>query len=388
METGALGASVAKQFSTGTQVKVSLDLTASKLKDARFDPSAAPTNVKSGVVAPTLEVRQPLWQNQFGRSIDHSRNMAETQKQSAIEEENSEKRRLRMEADLAYYALSFSRDRVAIAERNLSSSVKLADFIGDRFKKNLTERSDLLQTQALVESRKLELQMARTDLKTASIRFNSLRHTGGETVPEVVDSLSTMAIAKQPDGLSSKSRPELKMLAEQKKSLEFAAKIEEEASLPELDVFAQYGLRSEADKISSAFSDIYDPARPRTTIGLRLSMMIDRDLAGSSFRAAHFRSLALTEQLQETEAVLDRELRSLIEKYESSITAYGISSELERLQKSRVENEQSEFKNGRSTTYSLLLATQDHAQAELGRLKSAFEIKTTEIQLLTFKEDQ
>jgi outer membrane protein TolC len=65
---------------------------------------------------------------------------------------------------------------------------------------------------------------------------------------------------------------------------------------------------------------------------------------------------------------------------------YETSKQLELIQKQKLDNEQKEYKNGRSTTYQLLMFAQDLAQAELARLESAYRLALLDIQLSLYQD--
>lgn len=385
MDAQTFGLGYMQQFKTGTQASVQVELSSSTLKDAQLPQAAQLTDVKGAIVEPSIQIKQPLWKNQFGNSIRLQEESLLAVTNAAESEEGARTRIAMMEAEMAYYALSFARDRVGIAERNVASSQSLFEFVRARYEKNLYEKSDLLQTQAMVASRKLELQSAESELRAASIRFNSLRALDAELVQESVESLSRASFPAKIEGLSAKNRQEISTLGEYARSAKLTSELELDSAKPELDIFFQYGLKSQSDKLSDALSDVNSPSRPKTTIGLSLSMLVDRDIAGSSYRAALKRAQVAETQKASLERDLERDLKALLERYSNGLESYKIAAELEKLQRSRVENEQAEFKNGRSTTYSMLMANQDLAQAELGKLKTAFDTKAAESQLNLFK---
>jgi outer membrane protein TolC len=66
----------------------------------------------------------------------------------------------------------------------------------------------------------------------------------------------------------------------------------------------------------------------------------------------------------------------------------AIAKNLEEIQQAKLKNEQIEFRNGRSTTYQILMFAQDLANAELSRLKAVYDILLIDIQLGLFQEER
>ena len=386
MEANTVEWGLSKQFTAGTKAKVNFKFAQNQLKQASFSALAPSSDLKIHSLTPEITVSQPLWQNWAGRSLDLKTKALNSQTDAQLFDNASKKRLITMEAELTYYRLAFARDRLAIATRTMETAQKILSFVQSRYQRNLYEKSDLLQAQALSSSRELELQGAKSEFENAGIAFNALRLIDSASVAEGLESLSNATVSDWGSPVSIAAREELKHFDAQIQSAKFASDIDKDNSRPNLDAFLSYGLRSEQKELGDSFSKVTDPYYPKTVIGLSLSMTLDRKLSESAYRASKARESALISLRDEEKKNYQTELQQLLTKHKQAVQSFRIAKQLEELQKNRLDNEQSEFRNGRSTTQQMLLSTQDLAQSELSRLQAAFEIKTTEVKLALFKE--
>ena len=183
------------------------------------------------------------------------------------------------------------------------------------------------------------------------------------------------------------SRAELKTLEAQIQLASVAAALEEDKAKPSLEAFVKYSMKSNHSDVAEATARLIDPYYPQTAIGVTFRMPLNGNLGQSSTRIATLQRQVLVQQLDETTQAFGKEIQSLTEKLAMATKSFAIAKQLADIQKSRVQNEQREFSNGRSTTYQNLLAIQDLSQAELGRLQVEFEITAIKTQLALYKGD-
>jgi outer membrane protein TolC len=380
------GIGVEQQFKTGTKAAVNVEWQNSKLIDMTPAPGLPSSDVDSGQFVPSISVSQSLWQNRFG---SHLRLQEETLKHiesSSKYAYESQTKLIGLEAKLTYLNLLFARDRLNLTKKTLKNAEKIFDYVNSRFKKSLSERSDLLQAQALVSARRFELQRVESDVQNASTNFNYLRGSNSNSVSESTESMRTISAEDDVTPVIT-SRSELKNIEAQIQLVSVSAQLEEDKAKPSLEAFVKYSMKSNQSDIGEATAKVIDPYHPQTAFGVSLRMPLNGDLAQSSTRVAIMQREALNQQLEETKQAFSKDVQSLSEKLSMAKKSFAIAKQLEEIQKSRVQNEQREFRNGRSTTYQNLLAIQDLSQAELGRLQVEFEINAIKAQLALYKGD-
>jgi outer membrane protein TolC len=379
-------ASVSQQFSTGTMAKLTFDLQSVHFNNFRLALQTPGVDQEIHTFAPSFELNQPLWRGAMGRTIKQQRDLMGAQKSVQSSNLKIKTKEVKLGAELAYYRLAFARDRVEISRTTLTTAEKILAFVRSKQSQNLYERGDLLQAQALVESRRLELQEALSELRSAALAFNVARGVMSDQVTETIASLRNMDVAADMPNVSVERQPELAMIRDQIEVAGSAMAVAEEQSLPSLNAFASYGLQSRFDDLAKTLRSTVDPYNPMLTVGIALDMPLDRDLVKSASEAARYRRAAAQNLLEDTTRTLSRAVTDLNIKRSEAIKVYAMAKSLEQVQDEKLKNEQRQYRNGRSTTYQLLMFSQDLAMAELGRVKAAYSVYAIDAQLRQFRE--
>lgn len=379
-------ASIAQQTARGTSYKVGMEARQMQLNGINLGPGMPRMDADIATLSPSIEVSQALWQNAWGRSIELQRSALSSA--TRIQEKQLEAMQVgkKLEARLAYGRVVFARERLQNAQESLVNAEKILKYVRDKASRNLAETSDLLQSQALVASRELELRQAQAEQDEAQVFFNSLRHKTG-AVPERLQSLKSIASTSRNGNLDVSHRAELAIYEEQLKASSSSIELEREKTKPSFEVFASYSALSTREELINTPSGFASPYQPNTTIGLRLSMPLDRDLIERQLQASSVRKTA-TELRRENERInLQKELNSLLVKRKDSLATLAVAEKLEDLQKRKLANEQKEYRNGRSTTYQILMFTQDLASAEFARLQALYSLKIIDAQLRMYERN-
>ncbi len=381
----SLKTSLSRQFSTGTVAKLSVDLLQTSLDNVTISPQAPKKDLGFVKISPSIEVSQPLWQGKGGKTLSLQEKALRDQTgiQKSILEQRT--RGLELAAKAAYYRLSFARDRVSIAKNTLETAEKIQSFVLSKQALNLLEKGDLLQSQALVAGRKLELDDAEMEEKAAALQFNSLRGEPSDSVPDELSSLKSTSVAQLEITPDLENRPEVKVAKAQIELAESSIKLSEDKVSPQLNAFSMHGFQSREDTFANSAKKINDPYYPVTTIGLTLSMTTDRDLVQASVNSAKAKKAASEYMLEDARRNLQSEVYGLLDKQKDAINLYNLAKSVEKIQKEKLDNEQKQHRNGRSTTYQLLMFSQDLALAELSRIKAAYNLQMIQAQLAQYK---
>lgn len=379
-------ASIAQQTSRGLSYKIGIEARQTQLNGINLGPGVPRMDADLATLTPSIEVSQALWQNAWGRSIELQRNALTSA--TRIQEKQREALLVgkKLEARLAYGRVVFARERVQNAEESLANAEKILKYIRDKASRNLAETSDLLQSQALVASRELELRQAVAEEDEAQVLFNSLRHKTG-SVPERLQSLKSIVATSKNNSLDVSHRAELAIYEEQLNATTSSIELEREKTKPSFEVFASYAALSTREELVNTPSGFGSPYQPNTTIGLRLSMPLDRDLIDRQLQASSVRKTATGLRLENERNNLQKELNTLLVKRRDSLATLAVAEKLEGLQRRKLANEQKEYRNGRSTTYQILMFTQDLATAEFAKLQALYSLKIIDAQLRMYERN-
>ena len=379
-------ASVSQQTSLGTSFKVGMEATQMQLKGINLGPTVPGFDADLARLSPSIEVAQSLWQNAWGYSIELQRSAQSSATRIREKQLGAIQMGQRLEARLAYARVVFARERVLNAERALANANKIMKYIQDKAMRNLAEPSDLLQSQALVASRELELKQAEGERDEASVFFNALRQTNG-SLPAQLQPLKAIAQTSKSSQLDVNHRVELAVYDEQLQLSSAAIELEREKTKPTLEAFASYAVLSTREELINTPSGFGSPYQPNTTLGLRLSMPLDRELVDRQLQASSVRK-NVTELRKENERnTLQKQLSSLMVQRKDSLETLALAEKLETLQRKKLANEQQEYRNGRSTTYQILMFSQDLASAEFAKLQVLYALKIVDSQLRMFERN-
>jgi outer membrane protein TolC len=116
-------------------------------------------------------------------------------------------------------------------------------------------------------------------------------------------------------------------------------------------------------------------------------MSTDRDLVQASVNSSKAKKASAEYMLEDTRRNLRSDADGLVEKQKDAQRVFDLAKALEKLQTEKLENEQKQHSYGRSTTYQLLMFSQDLAQAELARIRAAYNLQMIQAQLAQYKGD-
>jgi outer membrane protein TolC len=379
-------ASIAQQTRRGTSYKVGIEARQMQLNGINLGPGLPRMDADLATLSPSIEVSQALWQNAWGRSFELQRNALSSA--TRVREKQLEALQVakKLEARLSYGRVVFARERVQNAEQSLANAEKILKYLRKKESRNLAETSDLLQSQALVASRELELRQALAELDEAQVFFNSLRHKTGN-VSERLQSLKSIANTSRNQNLDVSHRAELAIYEEQLNATMSSIELEREKTKPSFEVFASYAALSTREDLVNTPSGFGSPYQPNTTIGLRLSMPLDQDLIDRQLQASSVRKSATELRRENERNNLQKDLNTLLVKRKDSIATLAVAEKLEDLQRRKLANEQKEYRNGRSTTYQILMFTQDLATAEFAKLQALYSLKIIDAQLRMYERN-
>ncbi len=377
-----------KQTSFGLSGRLGVDLSQTSLHSFSFGPTQPPSDQKFANLTPSVELSQSLWQDAFGKMISIQRQILLNQSETAKSSAETQKRFFTMQAKNTYYRLAFAREHLRVSKEAVANAEKIYGLVDSKFKMNLTERSDLLQSKALLQSRKIALRSSELEEESASLAFNSLREIDSKEVQEALETFEELNLEASHSSPDVKNHPELVQMTKQLSLASNAVALANEGQKPKLEIFGSYSLLSRQGEVSKTVSKLRDPYQPANVIGLRLSLSLDRDAVAASTRAKKLEEAALRYQLDAKSEELKQTQSRLLSQLSATTSIYATSKDLVANQKEKLENEQKEFRNGRSTTYQLLMFTQDKTDAEEKQLQIAYQILLLHHQLALFEESK
>lgn len=372
-----------KTLDTGTQAKIGYNFSYAKVDGTSPAFGSAAGSYEGH---PTIELLQPLWRNSGGNELRLTQNLAVMQSETVDAVESFKSRMILIEAEVTYVRLSLAREIVVIRKSNLKRAEKLYKWNAKRVKSGLADLGEILQANSLVKTRELELLGANEDLKTSARAFNALRGSQSEAVAEAVASMTKDLIKnlELPQDIEM-NRGDLRTIVKQTEMSGLSARIVEEKFKPSLDVFATFGLNGRDKDAADAIGESAGPKHPTTIIGLKFNAPLGGETinqAKAGYLKEHQAMLTLVDRKK---FELESEWINYQAAFNSAKERHNLTQNLEELQKKRVDHERKRHEVGRATTAQVIIAEQDLAAAQLGRIVSQVDVMKIYTQSKTFE---
>jgi outer membrane protein TolC len=356
-----IGLTLSKPFSTGTEVSISPSWEKALLPTLTPDEQ----NDADWQVALT----QDLWQDFFGRSTRLRRARENFERRQQIAGALLRRAQLLVDFENLYWDWASTLREQELRLKNYKRSQEIYNWVRGRFRRSAAEATDLLQAEALMTNRRLQLETVNQVLVQAEARMQ--RYLPGHTWRPKLDDLAS---DRQPEGLvapwheDSLSRPlKLEFLQTQNESEATDVRADEarEAIRPQLKLQLIYGRNGVDTEASTASRQSFNEHHEYTSVGVALVTGLDLSSeykAVESARAAHAaaerRAAALQADARVAWQALQDQVRDLRTRIE---TARG----LVQTQLKKNDAEKVRYRTGRTTAFEAITFEQDAADAEI-----------------------
>ncbi len=366
------GVGLSKLSETGTEIKVGYNITNTRMIDA--SPQFFP-NPKYFDLGPSIEFSHPLWGG--SRSADVLSKSNEIQKEQVALLKTSETFKQEWEmtaAEGAYFRLVFAREMVKIALENRDRAQKLHAWTRKKVADDLTDASDAVQTKSLLKVRDLELTLASSEEKDASIAFNQSRGLASLNVKEV---LNTPASAEEllARKLPTKGKRLDVKIAEQNIHLNrLAGELSLSKYDPTLDIFGMAMYNGHDTGFSNANKEVLELSRPTFVLGLKFAMPLMGNLLDNVRGSYAAETKALEVVSQEKVFATDSEWFQLETHLTEAKSRLKLLLEIEKIQKNKLTLEREKQKTGRSILFQVINYESEYAGAQINVLRTKAEI--------------
>lgn len=333
-----------------------------------------------------LDITQSIWGNGFGRSTRANQEQLEAQALSQSYANRYAERGTLVDAEGSYWRLATARQTVGLTRDNLDRAQKTYEWNERRVRLQLADKSDALQSQALLESRKLEYQRAIDDERTSARNFNTARGVASDEVPETLVNLSPEMILSLQAPKRAEFRDDVKAAAEQSRATVASSTVAEERNKPTLDAVATLALNGQDTSLGHAYAQSVSMDHPTAAIGIRFSAPLDFGTL-SETRAGYARQQAaadLTYQRKVFEQ--DQGWKDLADRLDQSKRRLQLAYALEKVQDSKLFHERERYKMGRTTAFQVLTFETDFAQSELQRILAQSDVLAVLTQMKLYGE--
>jgi outer membrane protein TolC len=336
------------------------------------------------LASPILELNQSLWKNFLGRQVNAKR---EGQAAAARAERlNEEFNQIKMTADAesVYWRLVLARKLVVSTKGNLDRAERINSWFSKRSQMQLSDRSDSLQGNAILASRRIEMQAALNEERAASRAFNLMRGSSEEVVKEQLDELKYEQIVNLEAPKVVGQRKDLQAAEQAAIADRAKAKDAEENAKPDISAYASLSLNGRDPSGSNSIDQSFSNKYPMNIIGIKLNVPLSLGIASDTRQG--YRIQAQTSELivKRRTYELERNHLELTRLFEDGKKQLALFIDLEKAQKQKVDLERERRGRGRSTTYQVIQFEQDYASAQVNRINLESNILNLYAQLKTF----
>lgn len=361
--------SINKQFETGTKFAAGLNGSYSQ-----YDSNIFAYELND--IAPFLKLEQSLLKEYKGGTTKASMALAKAKAKSALYMLEYKKQAIILNAKLAYWNLSYTRTVVDFRKASLERTNKLLIWNERRYKLDLAENSDMLQSQAAVKARELMLKLAKEDEIKARRAFNQILNIADETVSyEVVKFVETGVIFEKDKKLEKKGiRMDVLSALEEVKSAEYEQMISENSMGADLVLSGQFSLNGLDEKFAKASEYAAAASKPAYALGLRYSVPLDFKLRKTINQGYESSKLAARKAAEFASVQEKNEWLQIVDNWNNAKSRLALTIEIENIQKQRNIEDQNLLRKGRRTTYLVLQSEQDLDDSTLNVLRGIFEL--------------
>lgn len=336
-----------------------------------------------------VRLTQSLWRDAFGHgtSLRHRSERAEllNRKLALV----YEKQLVLVDLETLYWDLAIAIREEQIRLRNIEASQTLKKWTDDRLKRTAAEKSDVLQAQALLTSRELDLVTTRNQIEFLRNRLRQIfiDQGKGDIVPDLsalekerpVKTLVALeGRAEEPqriDALVTKSQAE---------QAELDARQIREQWKPQLDAYVSYGRNGIATTFDDAWERVGDPAHDATRVGVLMRIPLNRKLTSDREKAAQLNAEASRLRARYAERNSKVGWSEVVRRVNILREQAKEASRLAEFQLQKVAEERRRFKIGRSTVFQLTTFEADAADAEVRKYRFLGDLRKAESQARLF----
>ncbi len=390
----SLSIGISQLTSFGLQAKIHYDLSDQTMANplpANFQIPNRYTNA-----SPVLELTQNLWSNGFGVSTKANQIQLKSSALASSYSSSYQAKVMLSRAEMNYWRLAVARQAIGVQQEALTRAHKIYEWNQRRARLQLGDQSDVLQAEALVQSRELDLTAAQNEERSASRAFNEARNVDTERVSEQIIKISPDLVNQVQAPKRALLRDDVKAAQQQSRASQAMAEISSDRDRPTLDLIASFSLNGQpglSSNIALPYTDLsqsigpsFSFNRPTATIGLRFSVPLAFGTISQS--QAGWKQEQIAAALTYDQKVMEQEhnWKDLNESLGEAKQHLTLSRKLELIQGTKLTVERDRLKKGRTTTYQVLLFEQDFLLAQLMRIRDQFNVLNLIAQMKQFGE--
>lgn len=367
---------LSKKFVSGTSVKLTADT-----NENNYDGVKNPTVLsKFSAGSLGISLTQSLWKDFFGAAtrVRHDREIA-VNKVEVLQAEIQKKQFL-IDAEAAFWNYLVAQEFRDLKKENFDRAKRIDQWTARRVSNGISDRSDLMNAKALSASNEVQLSSAESDLISQEILIRqNLNLNPSEPTPILQgDFKASRNLIEQLNKEKDVMRLDSQIQYLTAKSKELVAEEIRDQLRPDLTLTGSYNTSSYEQTYSEMMNNISRTDRPKTFVGLNFIYMFDTDAKTSQLTAAEKDALAAKYTAERALQQGRDGWTDLNNKYKLAQNNISLLEKLAQYQRERAKSEQDKLSKGRTTTFSVIQAETDAAEAEQNYLKAKSALRQLE----------
>ena len=375
----ASSVAIEKKLPTGTTLE--LDIAGKKNRsDSTFSTLNPYHEASAG-----LTITQELGRNFFGIS-DRS-----DIKITKLDIENSEFTSLDdiekslYESQKAYWELVLKNEELIVANDMLKKAVDLYGIYKDKLEIGLVEESEFLAIEALVYTRKSDIEVALLAKETAENKLLFLLNVAdfeNDIIPKdtLVCSVDKVNLPKALSEAISGRRDYKKVMNDIKKN-KIQIIVKENALWPEIDLAASLVRNSIDSDRTTAWTDLSNDGGNEVAVSLTFKVPLENREAKANLRKVNIEKKKVLVQLKKVERLILQELNDKVNKVNTAKNRVHLFDFSVDIHQKKLQKQLERLNFGRSDSDTLIQYEQDLLQARLDLARVLFDYRTGLIEL-------
>jgi|GEM_PF-3193080 len=333
------------------------------------------------------ELTQHLWKDGFGGKNNALAKSNFASALASLYENKFKQKATILEARAKFWQLASTIEAVENFKQSVDIAQKTYDYLLNKVKLGLGERSDLIKIEAYLVSRKYDLENAMLNYKSQLIEFNKFR--GWDTADDVSDLILPNAAY-----ISALNLPKIDFNREDIKAKEqqmIASNETYKASMqdlkPTLDLTIAGSITGRSATYNTTMTEANNGVYPYSSVMLNFNVPIEFWKVGKVVEG--YKKMQQSNKLSYNQTIKDSaaELNKLQTQFEQNKHLLSLMDEVVSINQKKAEEERRRYKIGKSDLYQLCLIEQEYLNAKNTFIALRQNVLMLYDQILTYKNE-
>ncbi len=333
---------------------------------------------------PKLQLTQSLWRNWLGKESQAS---AESKNQAAVAqgfEESYRLRSIKAEAENAYWNVVQARANVTIQTETVERARRIKDINKRKDELRLADKIDLLQADASLDFRELNLQTAKQTLERAERYFNKLRGSEELQANDELLKFESLAVESIPVPKKSEMRDDVRAALARSIQTKSQVELAIEQNKPNLEIYTSLTTNGRDKFFSQSYDKSFSDTYTNNVVGIRFSAPLDFGLVRDTTDGYKMQEVAAKHDYNRKKFDQDREWDDYVRRFEDTKIRLKLAKKMRSAQETKLNYERNRLSKGLTTTFQVLNFEQDYNDAQLEVLASETQLMNIYTQLKIF----